>query len=203
LPKSLFWERLDVAGAEHVVYDDRRGLRAWGTALAVDPIPYSCRYDLVTDEQWATGRLEVTVEGGGWVRTLRLEHAAGRWRATTGEQGDLDAALRTARLRGAGLPGTEEPSRLEPALDIDLSGSPLTNTLPVRRLDLLRARPGTERRLIVAWVLLPTLEVVPAEQGYTALGDNRVRYTSGDFTAELELDDDGFVVRYPGLAKRP
>jgi len=29
-----------------------------------------------------------------------------------------------------------------------------------------------------------------------------VRYSDSLFAAELELDDDGFVVRYPGLAER-
>ena len=29
-----------------------------------------------------------------------------------------------------------------------------------------------------------------------------VRFRSGDFTADLEYDEDGFVVRYPGLAIR-
>lgn len=202
LPKSLFWSRVDVPGAEYAGYDDRRGLYARGATLAVDPVPYTCRYELTTDDRWVTARLEVSAEGAGWLRTLRLELAAGRWRATTGEQGDLDAALRAAGKPLAGLPGTEEPSRLEGALDVDLGGSPLTNTLPVRRLGLLDAPPGTERTVKVAWVLPPGLVVIPSEQVYTALGNRRVTYASGTFSADLELDADGFVTHYPGLATR-
>jgi hypothetical protein len=202
LPKSLLWERVDVAGAEHVVLDDRRGLLARGTALAVDPIPYTCRYELVVDQAWQSNRLEVSVEGGGWLRTLRLERAAGRWRASTGEQGDLDAALAAAGRRPAGLPGTEEPDRLQPALDVDLGGSPLTNTLPIRRLGLRDATPDAERPVVVAWVLLPGLQVVPSEQSYTPLGGNKIRFRSGTFTADLTVDADGYVTNYPGLAKR-
>lgn len=202
LPKSLFWARADVPGAEYAGYDDRRGLYARGTAIAVDPIPYTCRYELTTDDGWASTRLEVSCEGAGWLRTLRLERAAGRWRATTGEQGDLDAALRAAGKPPAGLPGTEEPARLEPALDVDLGGSPLTNTLPLRRLGLLDANPDTTRTVTVAWVLLPGLVVVPSEQSYTVLGGRRVRFATGTFKADLELDADGFVTRYPGLATR-
>jgi uncharacterized protein len=202
LPKGLFWARADVPGAEHVGYDDRRGLYARGTAVAVDPIPYTCRYELTTDDRWVSGRLEVSAEGAGWLRTLRLELAAGRWRASTGEQGDLDEALRAAGHAPTGLPGTEEPSRLEGALDVDLGGSPLTNTLPVRRLGLLDAPAGTARTVKVAWVLLPGLVVLPADQTYTSLGERRLQFASGKFTAELELDADGFVTRYPGLANR-
>jgi hypothetical protein len=197
LPRALLWTRTDTAGAEEVSFDDRRGLVARGVQVAVDPVPYAARYELYTDEKWATVRLEVSAEGGGWLRTVRLERAAGRWRVVTAEQGDLDVALRaTGRTGGAPLPGIEDPDLLTDALDVDLSGSPLTNTLPLRRLGMV------ESTITVAWVLLPSLAVVPAKQSYRPLGPGRVRYSSGSFAAELEVDDDGFVVRYPGLAQR-
>jgi hypothetical protein len=133
---------------------------------------------------------------------VRLELAAGRWRATTSEQGNLDAALTSAGHAAAGLPGTEDPDLLYGAFDVDLGGSPLTNTLPIRRLNLLKAEVGVAHRLSVVWVLLPSLEVVQADQIYTPLGDGRVRYASETFSADLVIDDDGFVRDYPGLAKR-
>ncbi|HEY2950127.1 MAG TPA: putative glycolipid-binding domain-containing protein [Micromonosporaceae bacterium] len=201
LPKSLFWRRTDTAGADHALADDARGLYARGVAVAAAPVPYTCRYELVTDEGWATVRLEVNAEGAGWQRTARLERAAGRWRVTTAEQGDLDRALVSAGHARAGLPGTEEPDRLAEAVDVDLGAAPLFNTLPVRRLGLLAAPPGTERTVVVAWVLVPSLEVVAAEQRYTAL-DGGVRFSSRSFSAELDLDADGYVARYPGLAER-
>jgi hypothetical protein len=202
LPGSLFWQRLDTAGVEHTLVDQRSGLTARGTASAVDPIAYTCRYELQTDESWATARLDISAEGAGWLRTLRLELAAGRWRATTAEQGDLDGALAAAGHAGAGLPGTEDPDLLFGAFDVDLTGSPLTNTLPIRRLGLLKAEPGVAHRLSVAWVLVPSLEVVQADQIYTALGDRSVRFANETFSADLTVDDDGFVTHYPGLARR-
>jgi len=203
LPKALIWRRVDTAGADHVLLDDHRGLYARGVAVAAAPVPFACRYELVTDEAWASARLEVTAEGAGWLRTVRLERAAGRWRVTTAEQGDLDRALAAAGGRRAGLPGTEDPERLAEAIDVDLGAAPLFNSLPVRRLGLHRAdAAGSEHHLTMAWVLVPSLEVMPAEQVYTALGDRRVRFRSGSFTADLELDDDGYVTHYPGLAER-
>jgi len=203
LPKSLLWQRVDVPGADHALIDDRRGLYARGVAIAADPIPYTCRYEVVTDESWATTRVEVAAEGAGWLRTARLERAAGRWRVTTAEQGDLDAALAAAGRPRAGLPGTEEPERLADAVDVDLGGSPLFNTLVVRRLARAAADVGSERKITVAWVLLPSLEVIPTEQVYTALGPDKVRFFSEGFTADVELDPDGYVTHYPGLADRP
>jgi hypothetical protein len=202
LPRALFWHRVDGYGAEHVVLDDRRGLAARGVATAADPVPYACRYELFTDEGWATAHFEATVEGGGWLRTVRLERAAGRWRVTTAEQGDLDAALRAAGHPPAPPAGSEDPDRLHEARDVDLYASPLTNTLPLRRLDLAAAPERTTRTITAAWVLLPGLAVVPNEQTYTMLGDGRVRYASGTFSADLTVDGDGYVLRYPGLAAR-
>ncbi|MFD1322520.1 putative glycolipid-binding domain-containing protein [Micromonospora sonneratiae] len=202
MPKSLFWSRVDTAGSDQALFDDRRGLAVRGVALAADPLPYTCRYELVADESWSAARLEVGVEGAGWLRTLRLERAAGQWRASTAEQGDLDAALAAAGRPGAGLPGTDDPGRLDDAIDVDLGASPLFNTLPVRRLGLLDAEPGTTHRIVVAWVQVPSLLLAPAEQVYTALGSGRVRFESEGFTAEIQLDAEGYVVHYPGLAQR-
>jgi hypothetical protein len=201
LPAALFWKRRDTAGVEHTLVDARNGLYARGVAQAVDPIAYTCRYELHTDPSWATTRLEVSTEGAGWARTVRLELAAGRWRATTSEQGNLDAALTAAGHARAGLPGTEDPDLLYGAFDVDLTGSPLTNTLPIRRLKLLDAGTGVAHRLSVVWVLVPSLEVVQADQIYTSLGDGLVRFASETFSADLIVDDNGFVADYPGLAE--
>lgn len=201
LPSSLLWERRDTTGVEHVLADARSGLYARGTVVATDPIAFTCRYELRTDPGWATARLDVAVEGGGWARTVRLELAAGRWRVTATEQGNLDAALTGAGHARAGLPGIEDPDQLYGAYDVDLGGSPLTNTLPIRRLDLLK-EASVAHRVSVAWVLMPSLEVVQADQIYTPLGDRRVRYASETFSADLTVDDEGFVLDYPGLARR-
>jgi hypothetical protein len=201
LPAAKFWGRLDTTGSEHTLVDARTGLYARGTQLAVDPVPYTCRYEIQTDPGWTTSRVDVNTEGAGWSRTLRLELAAGRWRATTSEQGNLDAVLTAAGHARAGLPGTEDPDLLYGAFDVDLTGSPLTNTLPIRRLNLLKADAGVAHRISVAWVLLPSLEVVQADQIYTPLGDGLVRFSNETFSADLILDDDGFVAEYPGLAK--
>jgi hypothetical protein len=197
LPRALAWQRTDVTGGEYATFDDRRGLVAHGAAFSASPATYGCRYDLRTDDRWVSSRFEVSAEGAGWLRTLRMERAAGRWRITTGEQGNLNYAVPSAPL-----PGTEEPDRLRDALDVDLLDSPLTNTLPIRRLGLLDQPPGTERTITAAWVLLPSLAVLPLEQTYTVLEGGRIRYTSNNFTVDLEVDEGGFVSRYPGMATR-
>ena len=204
LPKSLYWQRLDAEGGQTVLCSDGRGLHAKGVAVAADPIPYVCRYELVTDESWTAAHLEITTEGGGWLRTARLEKAAGRWRVTTAEQGHLDGVLAAAGRPGeGGWPGIEDPDRLHDAIDIDVQYDPLFNTPPVRRLGLLAAPERTRHRLIMAYVRVPSLEVLPSEQFYTKEGPGQIGFTAGDFSALVTVDDDGFVTKYPGLAARP
>jgi hypothetical protein len=205
LTTALFWRRLDTAGAEQAVVVEAAGgaaMRARGRILAATPVPHACRYEFVTDERWATTRCEVTVEGAGFTRSVRLERAAGRWRVTANEQGNLDAVLRAAGHAGVDQPGCEDPGTLSAALDVDLSGSPLANTLPIRRLRLLD-EPGRQHIIEVAWVLLPSLEVVAATQTYQALGGGVVRFVSGSFRADITVDDRGYVRHYPGLAESP
>lgn len=203
LPRTLLWKRLDTTGVDHVLLDDRAGLYARGTMTAIDPLPHTTRYSLQAEQGWASVRLEVTAEGAGWLRSVRLERAAEQWHVSAGEQGDLDAALVAAGHARAGLPGCEEPGRLDEALDVDLGSCPLTNTLPIRRLGLLQADAGTHVTITAAWVLVPSLVVLPVRQSYTVLDARCVRYASGEFAADLALDQDGYVRHYPGLATRP
>ena len=100
---------------------------------------------------------------------------------------------------------SDEAGKALPALagciDIDLSGSPFTNTLPLRRAKL---EIGIPRHFRMAWIPLHSLEPVRDEQIYTRLGHGRVRYQSADlsFERELTVDTDDFVLAYPGLFER-
>jgi hypothetical protein len=82
----------------------------------------------------------------------------------------------------------------------DLGFSPLFNSLPVIRDGLLEA--GPPRDYVMSWVDVPSLEVTRSEQRYEPVGDLMVRFRAGDFTADIEFDAAGFVVRYPGIATR-
>ena len=149
------------------------GLHAVGVQLAP---AYRLDYELVTDPGLITERLELRVSHDGGERVLILRrHPDGAWTA-----GDRAAD----HVRGA--------------LDCDLALSPLTNFMPAARL-------GTEPAdHVMAWVSVPELEVLRSEQRYEPVGPGRVRYVGldHDFTALLELDEDGLIVRYPGLAER-
>jgi uncharacterized protein len=82
----------------------------------------------------------------------------------------------------------------------DLGFSPLFNSLPVIRDALLNL--DTPRMYLMRWVEVPSLEVTQSEQRYEPLGNGVIRFRAGDFTADIRFDEEGFVVDYPGLAKR-
>ncbi|MEV4275943.1 putative glycolipid-binding domain-containing protein [Actinoplanes xinjiangensis] len=202
LPTAVFWERSDVPGAEHALLEARDGLYAQGTLLAAAPVPFACHYEVRTGPDWATARLDVRAEGAGWARGVRLELAAGRWRVTGSEQGDLDAELTRNGHARAGVPGCDDPDLLYGAFDVGLSGSALFATLPIRRLGLLGSEMGVAHRLSVAWVLVPSLEVVQADQIWTPLAPDQVRVADETTSVDLTCDDEGFVTDRPGLARR-
>jgi uncharacterized protein len=102
------------------------------------------------------------------------------------------------RLELVGHRSLEVP--LDDADFFDLGWSPLFNSLPVMRDGLLA--PGPARDYLMRWVDVPSLEITASEQQYEPLGNGLVRFRSGSFTAEIRFDENGFVVDYPGIARR-
>lgn len=90
---------------------------------------------------------------------------------------------------------------LADCIDVDLQFTPCTNTLPIRRLNLAI---GASANVSAAWLRFPSLQLERLEQKYTRLTERTYRYESrgGSFTAELEVDEDGLVVRYGDLWSR-
>jgi hypothetical protein len=90
-------------------------------------------------------------------------------------------------------------------IDVDISVTPFTNTLPIRRLGLA---PTESAELLVAYFEGTELQAWPEPQQYTCLeksyGGGLYRFLSldGGFTTDLLVDADGLVLDYPGLFKR-
>jgi hypothetical protein len=110
---------------------------------------------------------------------------------------ELRYELEEPRLRAEIVGGPAIELELEADCDhFDLAFSPLFNSLPVL------AGLDDVRDCVMTFISVPDLAVSRSEQRYERLGPRTVRYQSDSFTAELELDEEGFVLRYPGLAER-
>jgi uncharacterized protein len=114
------------------------------------------------------------------------------------------AFCRARKLRTLAIEPQERPS-LDGCLDLDISVTPFTNTLPVRRLEL---PPGASVDLLVAFLSVPELSFRPVHQRYTCLARSATgglyRYEGLDshFSADLLVDAQGLVVEYQGAWTR-
>lgn len=172
------------------------GLSARGTQLGSSPFPYRLEYELEALNDWMTDRLSVTVETPTSRRSVDLTHdGAGTWHCTAHLDGVDDLP-----------PPGGAPESVQGALDCDLGFSPLTNLMPVRRARVHTSPGGSD--FVMAWISVPDLRLVRSEQRYEHVSSGPtqavVRYVGRHrgFTGELTLDSDGFVVSYPGMARR-
>lgn len=195
--RVVAWVKDDPFGVEFAEIElSPQRLRAEGVAIGSDPMPYRLDYELETAAGYLTSRLRVSSRGEGWKRTLDLQRSPeGSWVIDADEVGDVDLP-----------PAGGDPAALGGALDCDLGLSPMTNLMPILRHDLLAG--GGPVELTAAWVSVPDLAVVADGQRYTfvrADAEARViRYEAldGTFTAEIAVDREGFVLDYPGIARR-
>ncbi len=89
------------------------------------------------------------------------------------------------------------------AIEIDMTGTPFTNTLPIRRME--KHKPGHNQRYKILYVPFDTLEPRIDRQQYSCLIPYRkYRYEAlgRGFATELEVDNNGVVIDYPGLFTR-
>lgn len=174
--REVMWAPVRWPGFEHCRLRDTE---AEGVVIAVrDGAPFRARYAIRCDPQWRVRELRIAVEDGAALE-LRSD-GAGAWE---GRKGPVPA--------------------LSECVDVDLSMTPFTNTLPIRRLGLATLE---SRDLKVVYVDIPLLGVSVATQRYTCLvrrDDGTMhRYESGTFRADLTCDADGLVIEYPGLWTR-
>lgn len=173
--RHLMWTPVQWPGCEHLVMRAEPGrIVADGAVIAMPgSSPIRLNYRIECDSAWRTERVDVTVHGQPPVNLVRRDDD--RWFTSDG----------TARHDLSGC------------IDVDIALTPFTNTLPIRRLGL--ATGGSAALRMVYVQVDPLLEIHAADQRYARLPDGGYRYQSGSFTADLEIDTDGFVTRYPNL----
>ncbi len=166
---------------EHLVLKETgEDIVAESTITSSGTKPFTATYTIVCDRAWHTRHCRVDVDAEGVVKTLSLAgNGSGNW---------SDSSEIAAIVDGA--------------IDIDLTATPFTNTLPIRRLGL---DEGQSQEIMAAYVLIPELEVSAKRQRYTCLVENRrYRFDQIDdgFVSEMDIDENGLVMTYSGLFKR-
>ena len=156
-----------------MLYQSSDGFVFTGQVILLDDRPYWIQYEINCDYSWITVSAWVMLTSGNYKVRKHIElRPDGSWWAE----------------------GKEIPE-LQGCLDVDLGFSPVTNTLPIRRLQL---KDGESREIVASWIRFPDLEIKQLRQAYTNLGGGRYLYRSvlSGFTAEITVDDLGLVKSY-------
>jgi uncharacterized protein len=183
--REVMWTPWEGPGLEHlrlVTSDD--GVVANGLVIGLEAgRPFRIGYEVRCDERWRVREVWVATPDSERPVLELLADGEGHWK------------------RGGG----ESVPELDGCIDVDISATPFTNTLPIRRLGL---QPGKSTDVDVAYIRVPELLVGPERQRYGCLevqtdsGHYRFEALPSGFTASLPVDGDGLVIDYPGLFRR-
>jgi hypothetical protein len=175
---TILWRRVGTPGHEsaRLAPHGDGWLLAGSSVFAHEGRPCRLDYRVGCDAAWHTCSARVE----GWVGEEEIDVSievdlSGRWK----------------------LNGELQP-QVQGCIDVDLSFSPSTNLLPIRRLSL---EEEAEAEVRAAWLRFPGFTLEPLPQVYRRLSDDAYRYESagGAFIRDLEVNAAGFVTEYPGF----
>lgn len=170
---TIAW-RSDVGAELCVLEETDDGFSLVGQAIIVEEsVPYLVSYAVALAPDWQTRDVGVNVLKPDGRESVDLVVGEERWTR-----------------------GGEDLPALAGCVDVDLSFTPATNTLPIRRLGL---SVGASADIDVAWLRWPQLDVVRAHQTYERLTEVRYRFTQENFTAEVAVDPEGLVTEYADI----
>jgi hypothetical protein len=183
--REVMWVPREAPGLEHLrLVTSDGGVVANGLVIGLEAgRPFRIGYEIRCDGRWRVQEVRAAAPDSGRPVIELLTDGEGHWK------------------RGGGEPVPE----LDGCIDVDISATPFTNTLPIRRLGL---EPGESEELTVTYVRVPELLVGPERQRYGCLeakadgGLYRFEALPSGFTAELPVDAEGLVIDYPGLFRR-
>ncbi|MEP7286320.1 MAG: putative glycolipid-binding domain-containing protein [Chloroflexota bacterium] len=176
MKRDVMWTPVKEPGFEYLrlIQDDDGILAdAWVIGIDNNAAPFRVSYKIRCDVTWVVRECSVEVINGASLVLQRDD--AGHWKTLSS---DFDGCI-----------------------DVDISVTPFTNTLPIQRLAL---QTGEARETTVVMIRIPDLSLTPVVQRYTRLNDITYRYENltKPYTAELIVDSDDLVIDYKGVFKR-
>ena len=184
-PAILTWRAHDVPRMESVrVQLSGNRIKAYGriVAAATPSHPaFSASYDLVTDEAGATKRLSLTVTLAERERQLSIARD---------EENMWLVQHHTGESKRAAYDG---------ALDVDVIFSPFFNALPIRRTGLYQRSDSVTCRWSTCGC--PSCRWSQRSSATAALPTGSKLHSPVAETT-IRVDDEGFILDYPGLAER-
>ena len=180
VPRTARWTAAEGTGLVHV------DLAPTANGIVIDGVTigdrrkthYGAHFRIACDRNWTTRSLDLETTEGQRINVM--SDGAGRW------------------SDGNGTPLPE----FDGCIDVDLEGTPFTNTLPIRRLNLSPEMGAVELRMF--YVPFDSFRSFVDEQRYRCTAPLHYRYEAvdGSFDADITVDADGLVVDYPPLFVR-
>ena len=178
---AVLWRRLDGVGHDMACLELLPdGAKLHGMAVFQDEdVPCALRYRVACDSGWRTTGAKVD----GW-------------------RGNRSVELLIRRLPDGSWRLNDRPcAAVDGCVDLDLSFTPATNLLPLRRL---RLDPGAASEVRAAWLAWPEASLVVLPQRYRRRTVDTYAYEAdvpgaGRFAADLRVDVEGWVLDYGDL----
>lgn len=177
MERKITWEGLEYRSLENCTLTETdNGISVTSVITGqVNNQAIKILYKILTDTLWATYFVEINVILGGYKKTILLEKKGAFW-----------------------LVNNTIDHRFDDCVDIDISLTPLTNTLPIRRLVF---NGQLSNRIEVIYIDIIADMIMPVRQYYTKISDSVYLYENekSTFKAELKTDSYGLVIEYPKL----
>jgi len=175
---NLIWSGIEYDSKEYCSITARSGTTTVDSTIigSYQQNIYKINYKLIINNNWQLTSVEINSIINNKESNYQLRSdGAGNWTSHN---------IETAKFKGC--------------IDIDISLSPFTNTLPINRLNM---PTGQSTQIKVLYFNLLEHELKPLHQQYTRLSPTEYKYENipNDFEAVIEVDEQGLVINYPQL----
>ncbi|MGE7625278.1 putative glycolipid-binding domain-containing protein [Viridibacillus sp. NPDC096237] len=182
MKKSMVWENNEFFGIEYMelsFLDNKIDVDS--TVISIENnIPYKINYNISLDTDWVVKKLHIDI--GDSNKSLKISsNGKGQWFDIKGN----------------------EIHELDGAIDIDISCTPFTNSLPINRFEWDH---NTSKNFEMVFISIPDMTYKKVKQSYTLIKDTvdsrEFQYKSGTYETKIEVDINGLVITYPGVFTR-
>ncbi|CAL1518298.1 putative glycolipid-binding domain-containing protein [Chitinophaga sp. MM2321] len=179
--EPIIWQALKWPATEYFTLQDKdhHKLATGNINGYLREQPFCIRYEIEITPEWKVSSFLIQLEGPQPAALKLTSDLNGHWFDKEGNHVDA----------------------FDDCIDIDISLTPFTNTLPIRRLQF---ETGERKALDMLYIQLPEFELQKVQQHYTLLPSGLYLYenTSTGFQAELPMDKHGIMKDYPEIFSR-
>ena len=180
MEKKAVWNNEEQYGCEYLqLKEEAERVVVQSTVIYVDEEPTHVQYQVDLDTNWITRKVKLSVDKQSELELHR--DGKGNWFNQDGEALD----------------------NLQGCIDIDISATPFSNSLPINRMEWTS---NQKESFHMVYIDIPSLEYRKVPQSYQYLreedGLRYFLYRCYDYETTIAVDADGLVVDYPGVFSR-